>query len=203
MATIHAEKRDGIGKGVSRQLRREGRVPAVVYGAGRENINLSLEKKEWLTIFEKEGMYLRTRKQTLLIEGQDGETVLVRGVQRHPVTGFPVHVDFLRFDAGRMIIVMVPVRILDEAECPGIRGGGILQVVRRELEVRSRSGEIPSTVDISVKGLNLGGSIHIEDVIFPEGVEVSTEVNFTVVTIVNVKAEEPDASAAEGATPAK
>lgn len=192
MATIQATKRNGTGKGVARELRRTGRLPAILYGGPDGNVNLSLDSRAWLNILEKEGANLRVESQELLVEGEKQEKVLMRGLQIHPVTGMPVHVDFMRFDPDRKIVVMVPVHVLDEAECAGLREGGILQTVRHELEVHCRAGKIPHAIEVSIKGLRIGESVHLRDITFPEGVEVFSEVNYTLVAVVAVKAEQAD-----------
>ncbi|MBF0308931.1 MAG: 50S ribosomal protein L25/general stress protein Ctc [Magnetococcales bacterium] len=190
MATIQATVRSGTGKGVARKLRVVGKLPAVMYGAGQPVLNLTLEAKEWKSVFFKEGSGLRTHPQTLQIEGVGRVLALMRDFQVHPVTGVFEHVDFLRFDPNRRAEVMVPVVILDEAICPGVKRGGMVQVVAHELEVHCLAGQIPDQIEISVKDLDIGDSIHIQDVKLPEGAEVPSEDNFTIVAVVGVKSEE-------------
>ncbi|MEO5365205.1 MAG: 50S ribosomal protein L25/general stress protein Ctc [Magnetococcus sp. WYHC-3] len=197
---IEAKRRDGIGKGVSRQLRMAGRIPAVVYGAGRENINLSLLRKDWVRLMEKEGAHMRTQPHDLAIEGGETLAVLLRDEQVHPVSELPMHVDFLRYDAEKRIRVGVPVVIVGETECPGIKSGGVVQIVRHEVEVTCKAGRIPDHIEVSVAGLRIGESVHIEDIALPEGVQVLHEVNFTLAVVVGVKEEkEAPAEAAPAA----
>ncbi len=192
MLNINAQTRNDVGKGVARQLRRDGRIPANLYGAGRPNRNLSLDSKEWMDLVEKHGSGLRTNRQNMVIDEKLRVAVLLRDFQIHPVSGNPVHVDFMRFDPNQKLEIMVPVEIAGEEECPGIKEGGVLQTVRRELEVSCLAGNIPNEIIISVANLTIGDSIHIEDITLPEGVEVHTDVNFTIAAIVGVQAEEVD-----------
>ncbi|MBF0178060.1 MAG: 50S ribosomal protein L25/general stress protein Ctc [Magnetococcales bacterium] len=200
MAQIKAFARSGTGKGVARKLRREGLVPAVVYGAGQENLNISLERKEWNMLMEAEGRALRTHPQHLVLDDGKRVTVLVRSSQRHPVTSVTEHVDFLRFDPMRRIDIMVPVVVKGETESPGVKRGGMVQAIRRELHVQCRADHIPEWIEISVAGLEIGESVHIQDIKLPDGVEVHAEDNFTVAAVVGVQAEEVDTAAPEATT---
>lgn len=192
MATIQAVKRAGTGKGVARKLRVEGRLPAVVYGSGQPNLNLSLEKKEIMTLVAAMGSDLRTSPQTLVVDGKTKIAVLVRDMQRNPVTGWPEHLDFLRFDPTKKVEVHVPTHVLDEVESPGVKMGGLLQHVTRELVVHCLAGEIPHSLDVSVAGMEIGQSIHLRDLKLPKGVEVMGDPSLTIVTIVGKQAEESE-----------
>jgi large subunit ribosomal protein L25 len=196
MATIKAESREGTGKGVARKMRREGRIPSVLYGGGRDNINLSLNSKEWMDTVEKNGSSLRTQRQTLVID-KAKQMVLLRGFQIHPVSGDPVHVDFMRFNPKQKVEIEVPVNIVGEEECPGIKAGGMLQQVRRELEVQCLAGDIPEGFEISIATMEIGDSVHIEDIEMPEGVVVNTDVNFTILNIQAPVLEEVETEAPE------
>ncbi|MBF0629519.1 MAG: 50S ribosomal protein L25/general stress protein Ctc [Magnetococcales bacterium] len=199
MAVIKATKRDGTGKGVARQLRRDGRVPAVLYGGPKtkSNLNLSLEMRELLKTLEVEGSNIRVKVIELVIEGAGTEKALMRGLQVHPVSGRPVHVDFMRFDAHQKIQVMIPIHVVDEDQCPGIRSGGILQLVQHEMEIHCQAGAIPESINISVKGLEIGHSIHLRDIQLPQGTEVHGDQNMTIVTMVGIKAEQIEEGAPE------
>ena len=201
MAIINAQTRDGAGKGVARKLRREGRIPAVLYGAGKPNINLSLDANEWNMLVAKEQTALRTFRQDMLINKTRRVPVLMRGFQTHPLSGNPMHVDFTRFDPTQKIELFVPVNVVGEEQCPGIKEGGILQVVRRELEVSCLAKDVPNAIEISVEGMEIGHSIHIDDIQLPPGVEVHREVNFTIITVVSVKAEAVAEEEVEEETP--
>lgn len=189
MAIINAQVRDGAGKGVARRLRREGRVPAVLYGAGQPNINLSLDSKAWRALLSREQSSLRTHRQDMVIGENRREPVLMRSFQTHPLSGDTLHIDFTRFDPTQKVELFIPVHVTGEEVCPGIKEGGILQVIRHELEVSCLARDVPDSIKISVESLQMGNSIHINDIQLPPGVEVHTEVNFTVLAIIAVKAE--------------
>lgn len=192
MATIQATSRAGTGKGVARKLRMQGRLPGVVYGAGQPNLNLTFEKKEIMAIVAAMGSDLKTTPQTLEVDGTTKIAVLMRDLQRNPVTGWPEHLDFLRFDPNKRIEVRVPTHIIGEAEAPGVKMGGLLQHVTRDLLVHCLAGNIPHAFDVSVVGLTIGHSIHLSDLKLPAGVEVVGEPSMTIVTIVGKQAEETE-----------
>lgn len=189
MAMIQAQERTGAGKGVARKLRRAGRIPAVLYGGGQPNVNLSLDAKEWGMLLSREQSSLRTQRQNMVIDGTRRAQVLMRDVQFHPLSGLSVHADFMRFDPNQRVDLAVPVQVVGEEDCPGIKEGGVLQTVRHELEVSCLAKDVPNFIKISVGGMAIGDSIHIDDVVLPEGVTVHREVNFTIVAVVAVKAE--------------
>ena len=189
MALINTQTRTGAGKGVARKLRREAKIPAVLYGGGQPNINLFMDAKEWNVLVAKEHSGLRTHQQEMLIDNSNRVPVLMRSCQTHPLSGNTIHIDFTRFDPNQMIELFVPVEVLDEDLCPGIKGGGVLQVVRHELEISCLAKDVPNAIEISVKSLQAGHSIHIKDIQLPPGVEVHTDVNFTILAIVSVKGE--------------
>lgn len=191
MANIVAEKRNGTGKGVARKLRVEGRIPAVVYGAGKENQNISLSTKELTRLMEEQGAHLFSHRHDLKVGTRGAkEAVLIRDIHVHPVSGLPEHVDFLRIDPNKKIDLQVPLRVVDDESSPGVKRGGIVQLVTHFLDLRCKAGAIPEEVEISVGGMEIGDTIHLQDVKLPEGSEVvHTEENFAVVSIVGVKVE--------------
>lgn len=201
MATIHAQSRTRAGKGVARKLRREGRIPAVLYGAGQPNINLSLDSKVWHALFAKEQTSLRTHRQDMVIDSVNRVPVLVRGFQIHPLSGHAVHIDFSRFDPTQKIELSIPVHVVGKEVCPGVKAGGILQVVRRELEITCLARDTPSFIEISIENMEIGRSIHIDDIQLPPGVEIHREVNFTILAIVAVKVETVSEEVAEAVAP--
>ncbi|ABK43340.1 LSU ribosomal protein L25P [Magnetococcus marinus MC-1] len=194
MATFETVTREGLGKGVARKLRQQGRIPAVVYGAGKENISLEMNLNAFRVAIAGQGPTLFNTVHQLSVDGKV-ENVLVRGVQRHPVTDLPEHVDFLRLDPTKMITVHVPVHLRNEDQAPGLKRGGIIQIVRHELEIHCLSGNIPTEILVDCAEMEIGKSIHIEDITLPEGTKVFTDVNFTVVVMVGVKVEETDEEA--------
>jgi large subunit ribosomal protein L25 len=199
--TLPAEARDRAGKGASRALRRDGRVPAVVYGEKKEPLSIHVEEK-LLSKMLSTGHFMNT---VVMIDfkGKPHRT-LPKAIDFHPVTSRPIHVDFLRIGEHTKVTVAVPVRFDNEDESPGITRGGVLNVVQHELELVCDAAHIPNEIHIPLDGLDIGDSVHISDVKLPEGVTPSnTDEDFTVATIVApsaMKAEEEEA-AAEGEVP--
>ena len=177
--TLAAETRDRVGKGASRALRRDGRVPAVIYGQNKEPTSVHLEAKA-LNKALATGHFMNT------VVMVNGERTLPKDVAFHPVTDRPVHVDFLRISAHATVTVQVPGVFVDEAESPGIaKGNGVLNIVRHDVELVCDASEIPTEITISLKGREIGDSIHISDVALPNGVQPSVEDrDFTIATIV-------------------
>jgi large subunit ribosomal protein L25 len=199
--TLPAEARDRAGKGASRALRREGRVPAVVYGEKKEPLSIHVEEK-LLTKMLHTGHFMNS---VVMIDfkGKPQRT-LPKAVDFHPVTSRPVHVDFLRIGEHTKVTVAIPVRFDNEEDSPGLTRGGVLNVVQHEIELVCDAAHIPNEIHISLAGLDIGDSVHISEVKLPEGVTPSnTDEDFTVATIVApsaMKAEEEEA-AAEGEVP--
>jgi len=203
MTEIHnlsAEKRERAGKGAARAARRAGRVPAVIYGGPKEPVMITLEDRVIRRELQKAGFF--TTLFDVQVEGAT-ERVLPRDVQFHPVTDFPLHVDFLRVSAETRVTVMVPVHFAHEDVCPGIKKGGVLNIVRHEVELSCTSDHIPDHITFDLSGYDVGESIHISAVSLPEGVRPTiTDRDFTVATIVapsGMKAAAAEAAAAEEA----
>lgn len=193
MAVIRSRTRDGVGKGVARQLRRDGRIPGVLYGAGGKNFNLSLDTNFWVKLLETDGHNLRTRPSTLVVDGEDRPSaVLLRDMQVDPVTDTPLHIDLLRFDPERELDIEIPVVVTGEEESPGVKIGGVVNLVRHNLEVHCKAKNIPEEIVISVATFNIGDVLHINDITLPDGVEVISDVNFTIATIIGAQAEVAD-----------
>ena len=191
--TLPAETRDRAGKGASRALRREGRVPAVVYGANQEPMGIHVEEK-LLAKMLSTGHFMNT---VIMIDAGGQQTrTLPKDVQFHPVTSRPTHVDFLRISEHSKVTVAVPVRFVDEEESAGIKRGGVLNVVRHDLELVCDAAEIPDEIVISLKGMDVGDSLHISAVQLPQGAESAiTDRDFTIATVVApsaLKSEEGD-----------
>ncbi|WP_260484329.1 50S ribosomal protein L25/general stress protein Ctc [Sphingomicrobium flavum] len=164
--TLSAELRERAGKGASRELRREGRVPAVIYGDKKDPLSIHIEGKLLMKMMET-GHFMNSVVE-VTVDG-DKHRTLPKDVQFHPVTSRPIHVDFFRLAKGSTVQVAIPVRFVDEEESPGINRGGVLNVVRHELELICDVATIPDEVVISLDGLDIGDSIHISAVTLPEG----------------------------------
>jgi large subunit ribosomal protein L25 len=181
--TLAAETRDRVGKGASRALRRDGRVPAVIYGQNQEPTSIHLEAKA-LTKALATGHFMNS---VIMIDGIGGQAVrtLPKDVAFHPVTDRPVHVDFLRIGEHTAVTVAVPVVFTDEDECAGIKAGGVLNITRHEVELVVDASDIPTEIAISLAGRQVGDSIHISDVTLPGGATPAiTDRDFAIATIV-------------------
>ena len=199
--TLPAEARDRVGKGASRALRREGRVPAVIYGEKKEPYSIHVEEK-LLSKMLSTGHFMNSVVM-VDIAGKSTRT-LPKAVDFHPVTSRPRHVDFLRIAEHTKVHVAVPVRFDNEEASPGLKRGGVLNVVQHELELVCDAATIPEEIHISLSGLEIGDSLHISQVKLPDGATpVITDRDFTVATIVApsaMKAEE-EVSAPADAVP--
>ncbi|MBN8808574.1 MAG: 50S ribosomal protein L25/general stress protein Ctc [Sphingomonas sp.] len=181
--TLAAETRDRGGKGASRELRRQGRVPAVIYGMKQDPISIHLEEKALVRALGT-GHFMNS---VVMIEGAGGKPVrtLPKDVAFDVVTDRPLHVDFLRISEHATVHVQVPVVFTDEEESKGIKLGGVLNIVRHELELVVDAADIPSEIAISLKGLDVGDSIHISNVKLPKGATSAIEDrDFTIATLV-------------------
>jgi len=190
--TFEAESRVGVGKGPARQLRRAGRVPAIIYGERKDQQMVSLEARALRRQLTNPRFF-----STLcsLEVGGDTIRVLPREVQLHPVSDDPIHADFVRVSAGTTITVEVQVVFLNEDICPGLKRGGVLNVVRREIEVICPADSIPGQLELDLAEADIGDSLHISQMSLPEGVRPTiTDRDFTVATISapSVSVEETD-----------
>lgn len=195
--TLSAEARDRAGKGASRAIRREGRTPAVIYGNKEEPQAISLSERELMKLLNT-GHFMNS---VVMI---NGTRTLPKDVQFHPVTDRPLHVDFLRIGEHSTVHVNVPVRFENEETSPGLKRGGVLNIVRHELELICDAAEIPDEIVIDLKGYDVGDSIHISGVTLPRGASSAiTDRDFTIATVVapsGMKSSEGDneTPAAEG-----
>jgi large subunit ribosomal protein L25 len=203
LLTLAAETREQVGKGASRSLRREGRVPAVIYGNKQEPLSIHVEEKALMRLLMT-GHFMNS---VVMVEaGGKQIRTLPKDVAFDAVTERPTHVDFLRIGAHTTVHVNVPVVFTDEDGSPGIaKLGGVLNITRHELELVCDAADIPSEIAISLKGLDVGASIHISDVKLPKGVSSAiTDRDFAIATIVpptvpTVAEDEADAAIAEEA----
>jgi large subunit ribosomal protein L25 len=201
--TFEAAPRAGAGKGPSRQLRRAGRVPAVIYGERQDQQMISVAARALRRELNNPRFF-----STLCSLELNGEAirVLPREVQLHPVTDNPLHADFIRVSRGTTITVTVQVAFLNEDSSPGLKRGGVLNVVRREIEVVCPADAIPSELELDLAAANIGDSLHISQVTLPEGVRPTiTDRDFTIATISapTVVAEEAEEGAEVGAAPSE
>jgi len=198
---LKATARPRAGKGAARQARREGNIPAVIYGDKQTPEIIALEFNELWKQFLRGQFTLSVFD--IDIAGKSKVRVIPRDVQLDPVKDFPVHVDFLRIGKDGIIRVAVPVRFINESLSPGLKRGGVLNIVRHEIEVFCPYDRIPAAFEIDLDGVEIGRSIHISSVNLPEGVSpVISNRDFTIATIAGVRKEEEAAAATTEAAPA-
>ena len=179
--TISAEQRERVGKGSARAVRRAGRVPAVIYGDKKEPIGITLESREITKIIHQPGIF--GRLLNIKVSGSE-HTVLTRDIQFHPVTDNVLHMDFLRVSGSAKVAVAIAVEFINEDNCPGIKVGGVLNVVRYEVELLCPATTIPEKITVDLEGLKIGDSVHISTIELPDGVTPTiTDRDFTIATI--------------------
>ncbi len=201
--TLPAETRDRAGKGASRLLRRDGRVPAVIYGEKKEPLSIHLEEK-LLSKTLRSGHFMNS--VVMIDVGGKAHRTLPKAIDFHPVTSLPIHVDFLRIGEHTTVTVAIPVRFDNEEASPGLKRGGVLNVVQHVIELVCDAASIPDELHVDLTGLEIGDSIHISQITLPEGVKPAIDDrDFTVATLVApsaMKSEETEeAAAAEGEVP--
>ncbi|XUU60255.1 50S ribosomal protein L25/general stress protein Ctc [Erythrobacter sp. HA6-11] len=180
--TLPAEARERAGKGASRALRREGRVPAVIYGGKEAPTMIHVESKELVRQLGT-GHFMNSIVEINL--GSETIKTLPKDVALHPVTDRPEHADFLRLAKGAKVEVSVPVIFANEEESPGLKKGGVLNVVRHDVDLVCEADKIPGEIEVDVTGKEVGDSIHISEVKLPEGSESAiTDRDYTIATLV-------------------
>ena len=176
-----AQIRDRAGKGAARATRREGRVPGVIYGDNQDPVLISLDPIELMKQINVTGFFARVYEVDVAGEKY---RVLARDLQLDPVSEQPIHIDLMRFSAATRVNVEIQVNFENEDKCPGLRMGGVLNVVRFMIELRCRPDNIPETLTADLSGLEIGDSLHISAIDLPEDVELTiTDRDFTVATI--------------------
>ncbi len=190
--------RQTAGKGVSRKLRRQGMIPAVLYGPATSPVLLAISASN----LEKALKGKSAARSIFNLSVQNGDTttrtVMIKEIQRHPVSRNVLHVDLYEIDMGRKIRVNVPVTMTGKAK--GVERGGLLQLIRREIEILCLPTEIPDTIEIDVSHLDIGDAIHVKEISLGGHIEIPAETDFTVVTVVSPKmaeAEEAEEAAEE------
>ncbi len=197
---LKATARAGAGKGAARQVRREGKVPAVIYGDGKPPETIALDYIElWKQVLK--GHFTSTVFE-VDVEGTKNR-VIPRDLQVDPIKDQPIHVDFLRIGKDGRIRVAVPVRFVNDALSPGLKRGGVLNVVRHEIEVTCPYDKIPAFFEIDLTGLEIGRSMHVSAIAMPEGIAPTIkDRDFTIATIAGAVKQEEEVVAA-AAVPAE
>ena len=193
-----AEARAGTGKGAARQARREGKVPGIVYGDGKEPSPIQIEFNSLLTKL-RAGRFMSTL-WNLKVDGQDDVRVICRGVQRDVVKDLPTHIDFMRLHRNTRVNLFIHVTFENHEKAPGLKRGGTLVVVRPEVELMVTASEIPDHITVDLTGREIGDSIHINDITLPAGVKPTIDRDFVIANIAAPSGlrSEDNAEAAEG-----
>ena len=176
-----AEARAGTGKGAARQTRRNGKVPGIVYGGGKEPSPIALEFDPLLTKL-RAGRFMSTL-WNLKVDGQDDVRVVCRGVQRDIVRDLPTHIDLMRVHRNTRVNLFINVTFENEEKSPGLKRGGTLVVVRSEVELLVTAADIPDEIIVDLTDREIGESIHINDISLPEGVKAVIDRNFVIANI--------------------
>ncbi|MEO0989982.1 MAG: 50S ribosomal protein L25/general stress protein Ctc [Pseudomonadota bacterium] len=178
---LHAEARTGTGKGAARQARRDGMVPGIVYGGGNDPLPINIPFNVLLKRL-KQGRFLSTLFN-LKVEGHDDVRVICRNVQRDVVKDLPTHLDLLRLRRTTKINLFIPVEFVGEETSPGLKRGGVLTVVRPEVELLVTAGDIPEKITVDVSEMNVGDTATISMVSLPEGAKPTIDRDFVIANI--------------------
>jgi len=193
---LSAEKRERAGKGAARATRRAGRVPAVIYGDKKDPVMVSLEPISLKKFIQTGGFFSHLIE---LDAGGEKHRVIARDIQLDPVTDRPLHVDFMRISKGVKIAINVPLHYINEESSPGLKRGGVLNVVRHEVDLNVNPEAIPEFIEVDLADTEIGDSIHISAVTLPDGVKPTiTDRDFTVATLAAPSAVKSAASDEEG-----
>lgn len=188
---VSVEVRERTGTGGAREARRSGLVPGVLYGGPRGAVSISVKRNELVKAISTGKLIA----QMVDLEHKgERQPVIARDIQFHPVTDEPVHIDFYRVEENSVITLNVPVHFINDEKSPGLKRGGVLNIVRHDIEVRCKAGNIPSEIVVDLTGFDIGDSIHISSVTLPEGVKpVITNRDFTIATVQGSRAVIEDA----------
>ncbi len=185
---VEAELRETTGKGDARRMRRAGLLPGIIYGGGKPDLAITINANAIGKLLNEEAFY--TSMLEVKVKSKRGKnTVLLKDVQWDPITDTAMHLDFVRVSSKDSVTVEVPVVAINFEKCPGDVAGGLLDVIRHVLEVTCRADSIPDSIEVDCANMDIGDTVHIEDITLPEGAEVQHDVNFTVLNISAPKVE--------------
>ncbi|MCF8111349.1 MAG: 50S ribosomal protein L25/general stress protein Ctc [Desulfobacteraceae bacterium] len=187
---LNAQPRSETGKGAARALRRTGRIPAVLYGSGIDTQPLSVSVQALERMFNSPKFTRGLINLVVEKGGKSQRTVMIKEFQHDPVKEHYLHIDFYEIKMDQKISTMVPVTTTGTSE--GVEEGGILQIIRRELEVYCLPANIPEQIEIDISNLDVGDSVHVSEIPLAEGVEIPYDVDFTILTVVSPKMEAPE-----------
>ena len=209
MSNLKATKRENVSSGSNNKLRAEGLIPAILYGGKNPNLNISVNKKEISNIINSDTFLSKVLE--LEIDGKK-EKVIPRDVSFHVISEEPIHIDFMRIISGKKIILEIPVKFINHPESHGLKRGGVLNIVRRKVELKCPAENIPDEIVVDLKGTDIGTSIKISSVKLPENtIPTITDRDFVVATVAaptvikepEKPSEETTAEGAEGEIPAE
>jgi len=193
---LEAELREETGRGATRRLRRTGKLPAVIYGGGKPELAITLDTSSTSKLLNTEAFH--TSMIDINVKGSRGaNTGLVKDIQWDPVRDEAIHIDFHRVSSSDIVNTEVPVNVINFEKCPGDVKGGLLEIIRHTLEVACRADSIPDAIVADCADLDIGDSVHVEELQLPDGVEVPHDVNFTVLAIAAPRVEEEPAEVEE------
>ncbi len=178
---LSATVRTGTGKGAARQARRNGEVPGIVYGGGIDPLPINIPFNVLLKRL-KQGRFLATLFN-MKVEGHDDVRVICRSVQRDVVKDLPTHVDFMRLKRNTRVNLFIPVEVVGQDDAPGLRRGGVLTLVRPEVELIVTASEIPESITVDISGLNIGDSATISNATLPAGAKPTIDRDFVIATV--------------------
>ena len=187
---LKVNKRSTVGKGPARRLRQAGSVPAVLYGPGADPVLLTVPEYDLAMALKNSMAGQLLLNLDLQEEGAGSRSAIIKEMQTHPVSRTVLHVDFMEISLDRKIKVMVPVRT--SGKSVGVEMGGMLQIIRRELEVECLPNDIPEAIEIDISSMDIGDSIHVEDIQTKDGIDIPHDVDFTVITVLSPKVEEEE-----------
>lgn len=179
--SINAQTRDNTGKGAARTIRRAGMIPAIIYGKNKESINIQLDERA-IGRYYKKANFLSIL-MNIELNGQNYH-VIPKEVQLHPVTDNAEHIDFLHILDESQVKVTVHLHFINEDKCLGIKRGGLLNLIKRDVELLCLAKSIPSSIEVDVINLNIGDNIHLNDLKLPDGVKATSSENYTIATLI-------------------
>ena len=198
---LNATARSKAGKGASRAERRSGNVPSVIYGDKQAPVLISIAEKDLVAQMSVKGLWTR---QFEIVIGSDSYHTLCQDIQKDPITSRPIHADFLRIAKDALLTLDIPLNYINEDKCPGIKFGGVLNVVHRKVSVKCKPADIPQEFIVDLSTAEKGSSVMASSLQLPKGVSLVEKEDFTIATIVAVASDdETPAPAAEAAQPAK
>ena len=164
---LRCELREGGGKGATRRLRREGMIPAVIYGAGQDTVSIKLDANDVHKRLQNEAFF--SHILDVKVDGEDAQAVL-KALQRDPATDLVIHMDLLRVSSRQEITMHVPLHFVDEDDCPGKKAGGVINHLLVDLEISCLPKDLPEYIEVDMSKLDIGDSLHLSELVMPQGV---------------------------------